>query len=51
VLDCNYEALSRIKNALPSLSGTISTDVSDGDAVACAFTELDELLSGARVAS
>ena len=49
VLDCNNEALRRIKGALPSLSGTISADVSDADAVARAFGELDELLGGVDV--
>jgi len=49
VLDCNEEALSRIKDALPSLSGTINADVSDADAVARAFGELDELLGGLDV--
>lgn len=49
VLDCNNEALSRIKDELPSLSGTISADVSDADAVACAFGELDKLLGGLNV--
>lgn len=49
VLDCNNEALSRIKDELPSLSGTISADVSDVDAVARAFGELDKLLGGLDV--
>jgi meso-butanediol dehydrogenase/(S,S)-butanediol dehydrogenase/diacetyl reductase len=49
VLDCNDEALSRIKDALPSLSGTISADVSNADAVAHAFGELDKLLGGLDV--
>jgi len=49
VLDCNVEALDRIKDALPSLSGTICADVSDADAVARAFGELDELLGGLDV--
>jgi len=49
VLDCNNEALSRIKDELPSLSGTISTDVADADAVARAFGELDKLLGGLDV--
>jgi len=49
VLDCNDEALSRIEDALPSLSGTISADVSDAGAVARAFGELDELLGGLDV--
>lgn len=49
VLDCNEEALRRIKDALPSLSGTICADVSDADTVARAFDELDELLGGLDV--
>lgn len=49
VLDCNNEALSRIKDELPSLSRTISADVSDADAVARAFGELDKLLGGLDV--
>jgi len=49
VLDCNNEALSRVKDELPSLSGTISADVSDADAVARAFGELDKLLGGLDV--
>ena len=49
VLDCNDEALRRIENALPSLSGIINADVSDPDAVARGFGELDELLGGLDV--
>jgi meso-butanediol dehydrogenase/(S,S)-butanediol dehydrogenase/diacetyl reductase len=49
VLDCDNEALSRIKDELPSLSGIISADVSDADAVARAFGELDKLLGGLDV--
>jgi meso-butanediol dehydrogenase/(S,S)-butanediol dehydrogenase/diacetyl reductase len=49
VLDCNNEALSRIKDELPSLSRTISADVTDADAVARAFGELDKLLGGLDV--
>lgn len=49
VLDCNDEALRRIENAFPSLSGIIRADVSDNDAVARAFGELDELLGGLDV--
>jgi len=49
VLDCNNEALSRVKDELPSLSGIISADVSDADAVARAFGELDKLLGGLNV--
>ncbi len=49
VLDCNDEALSRVEDTLPSLSGSISADVSDADAVAHAFGDLDELLGGLDV--
>jgi NAD(P)-dependent dehydrogenase (short-subunit alcohol dehydrogenase family) len=49
VLDCNEQALGRIKDALPLLSGTICADVSDANAVARAFEELDELLGGTDV--
>jgi NAD(P)-dependent dehydrogenase (short-subunit alcohol dehydrogenase family) len=49
VLDCNDEALTRIKNALPSLSGTILADVSDPDSVTHAFLELDKLFRGLDV--
>jgi len=49
VLDCNDEALKSSKNEFPSLSGTIKADVSNADSVACAFSELDELLGGLDV--
>jgi len=49
VLDCNNEALNRIKDVLPSLSGAINADVSDADAVARAFDELDGLFGGLDV--
>ncbi len=49
LLDCNDEALKRSKNELPSLSGTIKADVSNADSVACAFSELGELLGGLDV--
>ncbi len=49
LLDCNEQALRRIEKSLPSLSGTVSADVSDADAVARAFGELDELLGGLDV--
>ena len=49
VLDCNDEALRRIEKSLPSLSGAISADVSDADAVARAFGELNKLLGGLDV--
>ncbi|NIR87818.1 SDR family oxidoreductase [Candidatus Bathyarchaeota archaeon] len=49
VLDCNEEGLRRVEKLLPSLSGTINADVSDAEAVARAFGELDELLGGLDV--
>ena len=49
LLDCNDEALKRSKNKFPSLSGTIKADVSKADSVACAFSELGELLDGLDV--
>jgi len=49
VLDCNEEELRRIEKSLPSLSGTISADVSDAEAVAQAFNKLDKLLGGLDV--
>jgi len=49
VLDHNEEAIDRIEDALPSLSGTINADVSDADAVARAFRELDEMTGGLDV--
>jgi len=49
VLDCNDKALKRSKNKFPSLSGTIKADVSKADSVACAFSELGELLGGLDV--
>jgi NAD(P)-dependent dehydrogenase (short-subunit alcohol dehydrogenase family) len=49
VLDCNSEALHRVKHTLPSLNGTINADVSDADSVAQAFDELDELFGGLDV--
>ena len=49
VLDCNDAGLRRIEHEMPSLSGTISADVSDADAVARAFEELESLLSGLDV--
>ncbi len=49
VLDCNDEALTRVEDTMPSLSGSISADVSEADAVAHAFGELDELLGGLDV--
>jgi len=49
VLDNNPEALAEIKSELPSLSGTIQADVSDADAVARAFDELDGLVGGVDI--
>jgi len=49
VLDCNEESIARIEDELPSLSGTINADVSDADAVARAFRELDEMTGGLDV--
>jgi len=49
ILDNNEEALAEIKSELPSLSGTIQADVSDPDAVAGAFDELDGLVGGVDV--
>jgi len=49
VLDCNPQALSRIEKELPALENTIQADVSDADAVAHAFDELDERLGGPDV--
>jgi len=49
VLDSDDEGLQRIKRELPMLSGTINADVSDPEAVARAFDELDDLLKGLDV--
>jgi meso-butanediol dehydrogenase/(S,S)-butanediol dehydrogenase/diacetyl reductase len=49
VLDCNDEAIRRIEDRLPSLSGTINADVSDPEAVARAFNEMDEIVGGVDV--
>jgi len=49
VLARNEARLERIKRDLPALSGTISADVSDAEAVARAFEELDGLLGGLDV--
>ena len=49
VLDNNPEALAGIKSELPALAGTIQADVSDADAVARAFDELDGLVGGVDV--
>jgi NAD(P)-dependent dehydrogenase (short-subunit alcohol dehydrogenase family) len=49
VLDCDEEGLRRIEKSLPSLSGTISADVSNAEALAHAFNKLDKLLGGLDV--
>ncbi|MCK4471846.1 MAG: SDR family NAD(P)-dependent oxidoreductase, partial [Anaerolineae bacterium] len=49
VMDISDEAITRIEDELPSLSGTIKADVSDADDVARAFGELDEMTSGLDV--
>ncbi len=49
VLDCNKDALNRIKDVLPSLSGTVHADVSDVNSVTRAFDELDGLFGGLDV--
>ena len=46
VLDRDEAALARIIKDQPGLSGTIAADVSDEEAVARAFEELDELVGG-----
>jgi meso-butanediol dehydrogenase/(S,S)-butanediol dehydrogenase/diacetyl reductase len=49
VLDCDDEGLRHIKREMPALSGSINADVSDPDAVAQAFEELDNLMGGLDV--
>jgi NAD(P)-dependent dehydrogenase (short-subunit alcohol dehydrogenase family) len=49
VLDRNKGALRNIERKLPGLSGTIDADVSELDAVARGFDELDALLGGLDV--
>ncbi len=49
VLDYDDEANARIEDELPSLSGTINADVSDADAVARAFRELENITGGLDV--
>ena len=49
VLDRDRAALSRVGRELPALSGTVGADVSDAEAVAQAFEELDRLLGGLDV--
>jgi len=49
VLDYDEEANARIEDDLPSLSGIINADVSDADAVARAFRELEDITGGLDV--
>jgi len=49
IMDISDEAITRIEDELPSLSGTIKADVSDADDVARAFGELDEMTGGLDV--
>ncbi|MHA2226517.1 MAG: SDR family NAD(P)-dependent oxidoreductase [Candidatus Hodarchaeales archaeon] len=49
VLDNNEEACERIEKNLPALSGIISADVSDLQAISEGFKELDELMNGLDV--
>jgi meso-butanediol dehydrogenase/(S,S)-butanediol dehydrogenase/diacetyl reductase len=49
VLDRDEAAIRRIEREMPALSGVILADVSDAEAVARAFEELDDLLSGLDV--
>ena len=49
VLDRDDAALKHIECDLPTLSGTVVADVSDAEAVARAFEELDGLLGGLDV--
>jgi len=49
VLDYDEEANARIEDDLPSLSGIINADVSDADAVARAFRELENITGGLDV--
>ena len=49
VLDYDEEANTRIEDDLPSLSGIINADVSDADAVARAFRELENITGGLDV--
>ena len=49
VLDHDEESCRRIEKEAPGLSGTITCDVSDPEAVKRAFIELDELFGGLDV--
>jgi len=49
VFDCNPEALAKIESELPTIDGTIQADVSDAEAVARAFDDLDGLAGGVDI--
>ena len=49
VLDCDQKGCERIKEEMPELSGTITCDVADPEAVKQAFIEVDELFGGLDV--
>jgi NAD(P)-dependent dehydrogenase (short-subunit alcohol dehydrogenase family) len=49
LFDLDAGACERIKKELPSITGTIITDVSDPDSVSEAFTKLDELMGGVDI--
>ena len=49
VMDYNEKAIALIENELPSLTGTINADVSDANALSCAFHELDKISGGLDV--
>ena len=49
VLDKDGKGCRRIAQEMPDLTGTIVADVSDADAVARAFDELDDLMNGLDV--
>ena len=49
VLDSDKDSLHSVTSQMPSLSGTIHTDVSDAQGVAKAFEELDGLFKGLDV--
>ncbi len=49
ILDCDVGACAQIKQKLPELSGTIVADVSNAEAVAKAFEQMDEIFPGLDV--
>lgn len=49
VFDCNPEVLAKIESELPTIDGTIQADVSDAEAVARAFDDLDGLAGGVDI--